>query len=72
MTSRKAASRLEAIRNDRTSSSEDLIAQVDEIGQWVASQKYSTLNGKLLEECHQLHDRLNGGNGKHGTRLQIA
>lgn len=61
MTITAAAHELESIRNDRSSTAEELIARVDAVGFWAASQKrYTDRLGKILSEAHDLHARLTG------------
>ena len=62
MTMTKAFQELDAIRNDRSSETAELIARVDAVGFWAASQKrYTDRLGKVLSEAHDLHARLTGG-----------
>lgn len=62
MTVTFAAKELDAIRNNRSDSAADLIARVDAVGQWAASQKkYSKATAKILDEAGDLHARLTGG-----------
>lgn len=62
MTLTAAARELESIRNDRSSTDAELLARVDAVGHWAASQnRYSKLLGKILSEAHDLHARLTGG-----------
>ena len=61
MTMTAAARELESIRNDRSSTTAELLARVDAVGHWAASQKrYTKLLGKILSEAHDLHARLTG------------
>jgi hypothetical protein len=69
-----AAKLLQAIR-DAIPNAEDkseLIPACDAIGFWLAAQKYSKVQHKLQTEAHYLHDRLNGGTGKRGTRILFS
>lgn len=62
MTLTAAAHELESIRNDRSSTDAELLARVDAVGHWAASQRrHSKLLGKILSEAHDLHARLTGG-----------
>jgi hypothetical protein len=62
MTITQAAKELDAIRNNRTDSAESLVARVDAVGQWAASQKKNSSSlSKILGEAHDLHARLAGG-----------
>ena len=73
-TFRDAALELDAIRADfaRGVDVNTLKQRVDEVGHWLATKKkWTALVYKLLHECHQLHDKLCGGSGKFGTRLEI-
>lgn len=75
MTFNQAWNELDAIRNDRHACDADtakLIARVDAVGQWAASRKTNKNTMKLLEECHRLHDLLNGGSGRGGNRIQLV
>lgn len=59
MTITFAAKELDAIRNNRTDSAESLIARVDAVGAWAASQKKnSTSLCKILSEAHELYCQL--------------
>ncbi len=55
MNTTKAAKILDAIRNDRTTTTDELSRQV----------------GELLRECQELHWSLNDEPTHHGTRLVI-
>lgn len=70
---RDAANMLDAIRNDRTDSVESKISQVDMIGAWLANQQSANTKflSKLLSEVHFLRDKLEGGTGKGGTRIEF-
>lgn len=57
MTLRQAANKLESIRNDRHTESQELSKSVDSIGHWLALQSSSKLTMKLLSECHELSAR---------------
>jgi len=74
-TMKHAANELQAIRNDFASAAHDPIdqlkARVDAVGKWAAGQKNTKFIAKLLEEAHMLHDRLSGGSGKAGMRIQM-
>ena len=72
MTITFAAKELDAIRNNRISDKSELISRVDAVGQWAACQKYSKKVAKVLEECHQLHEKLMGGSGKGGVKIEVA
>lgn len=74
MTLTFAAKELEAIRNSRTDSVESLVARVDAVGLWAASQKKnSKLLSKILSEAHDLRARLTGGlRGEGRTTIVIA
>jgi len=62
MTMTKAFQELDAIRNDRSSETAELIARVDAVGHWAAAQRrYTDRLGKVLSEAHDLHARLTGG-----------
>ena len=61
MTIRQAARELDGIRNNRFSTAEELIARVDAIGHWAASQKNSRGISQILAEAADLHARLTGG-----------
>jgi hypothetical protein len=51
---------------------EAIRAQVDAVGQWAAAQKTQTpLIRKILTESHSLADKLSGGSGKGGNRIEI-
>lgn len=61
MTATSAARELDAIRNNRTSPVAELVARVDAVGQWAASQRrHTALLGKVLSEAADLHARLTG------------
>lgn len=72
----EAADELQAIRDDLASMApspdEDLIARVDAVGQWAATQGNAKSIGKILEESHSLRDRLEGGSGRKGQRIVIG
>jgi N12 class adenine-specific DNA methylase len=71
---RDVAAELQAIREDMTSASPDpdLQQRVDAAGAWLAANaKPGGLGDKLLQEAHQLNDRLAGGSGKPGMRIQM-
>ena len=73
MTATKAANELDSIRNDRSSSVEDLIGRVDSVGAWAASQKrHTVLLGKILSEAADLHARLTGSPRSGKTTIVIA
>ena len=72
MTITFAAKELDAIRNNRTSEVSELIGRVDAVGQWAACQKHSKKIAKVLQECHQLHEKLMGGSGKGGLRIDVT
>jgi hypothetical protein len=72
MTINAANYELDAIRNDRTSDTGQLIRRVDAVGAWAAKQKHSATIGKILSEASMLADRLQGGSGKGGNRIVIA
>ena len=62
MTITKAAQELDMIRNDRSSTTEELIARVDAVGHWAAAQRrYTKRLGQVLYEASDLHARLTGG-----------
>jgi hypothetical protein len=73
MTINLAARELEGIRNNRSSSAAELIARVDAIGAWAASQKkFSKGVHNILAEASDLHARLTGG-PRHGkTTIVIS
>ena len=68
----KAAWELDAIRNNRTDTSASLLARVDAVGAWLASQKNSVKISKLLCEASLLADKLLGGSGKRGNRISYV
>lgn len=74
MTVKKAANELQAIRDDMASMCPDpvesLKARVDAVGHWAAGQRWSKGIQKILWEAHAINDRLDGGSGKHGVRIQ--
>ena len=73
MTITFAAKELDAIRNNRTDSVESLVARVDAVGFWAASQKNSKKLAKILGEAHDLHARLTGGiRGEGRTTIVIG
>jgi hypothetical protein len=65
---------LQAIRNDlaRGNADPDLLKRrTDAVGRWAATQKKQTpALRKVLEEAHSLVDRIGGGSGKHGMRIE--
>ena len=62
MTITKAFEELDMIRNDRSSTTEELIARVDAVGHWAAAQRrYTKRLGQVLYEASDLHARLTGG-----------
>jgi hypothetical protein len=67
-----AAKILDGIRNDRTSTVQEMIQQVDAVGFWLAEQKKATgLTAKLLDECHSLYEELNDRPTHCGIRISI-
>lgn len=72
MTITRAAKELDGIRHNRADSADILLSRVDAVGAWLASQKNSKMVAKLLTECHQLADKLNGGSGKLGVRIEVV
>lgn len=72
MTITRALAELDGIRNNRHSDTRDLIERIDAIGSWAAGRKHSKGIARILEECHRLHDRLNGGSGRGGLRIELA
>lgn len=73
MTITKAFQELDMIRNDRSSTAEELIARVDAVGHWAASQKrYTDRLGKVLHEAGDLHARLTGGPRSGRTTIVIG
>jgi hypothetical protein len=73
MTMTKAFQELDLIRNDRSSETAELIARVDAVGFWAASQKrYTDRLGKVLSEAHDLHARLTGGPRSGRTTIVIV
>ena len=73
MTMTKAFQELDAIRNNRTSPAAELIARVDAVGHWAASQKrYTDRLGKVLAEASDLHARLTGGPRSGRTTIVIG
>ena len=71
-----AADELQSIRNDLaspTSDHDDLKRRVDAIGAWAAANAKTTgLGAKVLEEANRLADKLEGGSGKGGTRINLS
>lgn len=72
MTITKAARELEGIRNNRFSTAAELIARVDAVGQWAASQKNSRGIFQILAEAGDLHARLTGGPRSGRTTIVIG
>jgi hypothetical protein len=72
MTITHAARELEGIRNNRHSTAAELIARVDEIGRWAATQKNGRGISQILAEAHDLHARLTGGPRGGRTTIVIA
>lgn len=73
MTTTKAFQELDAIRNDRSSDTAELIARVDAVGHWAAAQRrYTDRLGKVLSEAHDLHARLTGGPRSGRTTIVIV
>ena len=73
MTMTKAFQELDAIRNDRSSETAELIARVDAVGHWAAAQRrYTDRLGKVLSEAHELHARLTGGPRSGRTTIVIV
>lgn len=73
MTTTKAAQELDMIRNDRSSTTEELIARVDAVGHWAAAQRrYTNSLGKVLSEAHDLHARLAGGPRSGRTTIMMT
>ena len=72
MTTTLAAKQLDGIRNNRADLAANLLARVDQIGGWLAGQKHSAKVAKLLQECHQVADKLQGGSGKLGVKIVMA
>lgn len=75
MTFKQAANELQSIRNDLASGMDRDVLQkrTDAIGEWLAiNGKPTGLSAKLLSEANVLHDKINGGNGKHGVRIAMG
>lgn len=73
MTLTAAAHELESIRNDRSSTTSELLARVDAVGHWAAAQRrYTDRLGKILSEAHDLHARLTGGPRSGRTTIVIV
>ena len=73
MTMTQAFQELDAIRNDRSTTTNELIARVDAVGHWAASQKrYTDRIGKVLAEASDLHARLTGGPRSGRTTIVIG
>lgn len=75
MTLRIAAKHIDRIRNSSFDAEVDraaLLAELNVIGFWLAEQKNGKTVFALLDECHALADRLQGGSGKFGVRFEIA
>lgn len=73
LTTTRAFGELDRIRNDTATDPAELLRQVDAIGAWAASQKKTTPSLlKVLREASSLADRLRGGSGKGGVRLNVA
>ena len=68
----KAAKILDDVRNDRTSTVQELSRRVDEVGYWLAGQKHSKKVTLLLSECQELHWSLRGEPTHHGLRVAIG
>jgi len=72
MTMTQAFQELDAIRNDRSTTTNELIARVDAIGHWAASQKNGRGISQILAEAHDLHARLTGSLRGGRTTIVIA
>lgn len=59
---------LDRIRNDRITKLENLIAEVDQVGEWAAKQKTTKAVMRILSECHDLRNRLDSGFGNQFRR----
>jgi hypothetical protein len=54
----EAAWELEAIRNDRTTEANLLLARCDAVGRWLSRKQLTSRVRQLLREAHQLSERL--------------
>lgn len=68
----KAAWELDAIRNDRISTTEQKIARCDAVGFWLGQQKHSKKNAMLCSEAFSLRRKLEGNPSHNGTVLSIG
>ena len=73
MTITQASQELDMIRNDRSSTTEELIARVDAVGHWAAAQRrYTKKLGQVLYEASDLHARLTGGPRSGRTTIMMT
>lgn len=75
MTITQAAKKLAQIRDERVGASEEKIEslkkQCDEVGMWLAQQKWSKKIDQLGQEAHQLVEILAGGTGRGRLRISV-
>lgn len=73
MTLTQAAAELEAVRYEFLTGGdgEALLARVDAVGGWLASQKVTPKATLLLREAGQLADKLKGGTGNLKLRVRV-